>query len=83
MGKREKSDDTSVVPPAKRTRVELPDSGCDSDGDKMDTEISRTEEKHSPMATEENGSDSSSGVFSDENENGVSEGMLEPATMSG
>lgn len=83
VGKREKSEDPSVVPPAKRTKVEQPDSGCDSDGDKMDTEISRIEEKHSPMATEENGSDSSSGVFSDENENGASEGMLEPATVSG
>ena len=41
MGKREKTDDASVVPPAKRTRVELPDSGCDSDGDKIDTKISQ------------------------------------------
>ena len=41
MGKRGKCDNAYFIPPAKRTKVEIRDSGCDFDGDKIDTEISQ------------------------------------------
>ena len=77
--KRERSDElgVSVEPSSKRTRMETADSGCESDEGKMDTTSAQKEEKPLPLATEEHGSDSSSGVFSDEN--GGAEGMLGPA----
>jgi len=81
--KRERSDelDVSVEPSSKRTRMETADSGCESDEGKMDTTSAQREEKPLPSATEEHGSDSSSGVFSDEN--GGAEGMLGPAASGG
>ena len=68
-------------PPVKRAKVDPPpsvDTGCEMAMDLVVAVKPETEEKSSPL--QEHGSDSSSGVFSDENE--VTEGLSEHALHS-
>ena len=69
-------EDVSVkeeLAPTKRTKLDLPDSGCDCSSDRMDTEDnspSATNNSSSKPASDQAGSTSeySSGVFSDDSE---------------
>ena len=53
---------------SKRTKLELPDSGCDCSADKMDADESSSTSTPGTTHTDQTSSENSSGVFSDDSE---------------